>query len=86
MHLYISPDLLVSGKPFFRFVVMANEAGQKRYDRQVRIWGPHGQAQLENANICLLNASATGSEALKNLVLGGINAFTIVDGCKVSYL
>ena len=64
---------------------MATEAGQKRYDRQVRIWGTHGQSQLEQAKICLLNASATGSEALKNLVLGGIQGFTIVDDRKVEH-
>lgn len=62
---------------------MSTEPGQKRYDRQMRIWGPHGQAQLERAHVCLLNASATGAEALKNLVLGGINAFTIVDDRQV---
>ena len=62
---------------------MGSEAGQKRYDRQIRIWGAHGQSSLEEAKICLLNASATGSETLKNLVLGGIQGFTIVDDRKV---
>jgi len=55
-----------------------------RYDRGIRIWGMHGQAALEQAKICLLNCSATGSEALKNMVLGGINAFTIVDNSLVT--
>lgn len=55
----------------------------RRFDRQIRIWGAHGQSRFEEARICLLNASATGGEALKNLVLGGIAAFTIVDGQKV---
>lgn len=48
-----------------------------------RIWGEQGQAALENASICLLNCGATGSETLKNLVLGGIGSMTIVDGSKV---
>ena len=48
-----------------------------------RIWGEHGQEALENAKVCLLNCGPTGSEALKNLVLGGIGSFTIVDGKKV---
>lgn len=48
-----------------------------------RIWGEHGQDALENAKVCLLNCGPTGSEALKNLVLGGIGSFTIVDGKKV---
>lgn len=55
----------------------------KRYDRQLRIWGTHGQERLESCSICLLNCGPTGSETLKNLVLGGIASFTIVDGGKV---
>ena len=55
----------------------------KKYDRQLRIWGAHGQAALESASICLLNCGPTGSETLKNLVLGGIARFTIVDAGKV---
>ncbi|CAH8380858.1 unnamed protein product [Eruca vesicaria subsp. sativa] len=54
-----------------------------KYDRQLRIWGEVGQAALENASICLLNCGPTGSEALKNLVLGGIGSITVVDGSKV---
>ena len=46
-------------------------AKSKRYDRQLRLWGEHGQEAMEEASICLLNASATGSETLKNLVLPG---------------
>ena len=55
----------------------------KRYDRGIRVWGSHGQAALDQARVCLLIAGATGSEALKNLVLGGIRSFTVVDGKKV---
>eukprot|EP00271_Cylindrocystis_brebissonii_P006750 TRINITY_DN19540_c0_g1_i1.p1 TRINITY_DN19540_c0_g1~~TRINITY_DN19540_c0_g1_i1.p1 ORF type:complete len:532 (+),score=94.51 TRINITY_DN19540_c0_g1_i1:244-1839(+) len=62
-------------------MVMADK--KQRYDRQIRIWGEHGQAALEKANVCLLNCGPTGTEALKNLVLGGIGAFTVVDGGKV---
>lgn len=49
-----------------------------------RIWGEHGQSSLERARVCVLNCGPTGSEALKNLVLGGIGSFTIVDASKVS--
>jgi len=56
---------------------------QRRYDRGIRVWGTHGQEALERARICLLNCGPTGSEALKNMVLGGIHSFTIVDGRKV---
>lgn len=37
----------------------------------VRLWGDHGQEALESAHVCLINASATGTEILKNLVLPG---------------
>ncbi|XP_074640964.1 NEDD8-activating enzyme E1 regulatory subunit-like isoform X2 [Tubulanus polymorphus] len=55
-----------------------------KYDRQLRLWGDHGQAALEQARVCLINASATGTEILKNLILPGIGAFTIVDGHKIT--
>ncbi|KAJ3675825.1 hypothetical protein LUZ60_004867 [Juncus effusus] len=48
-----------------------------------RIWGEQGQSALEKASICLLTCGPTGSESLKNLVLGGIGSITIVDGAKV---
>lgn len=48
-----------------------------------RIWGEQGQAALEKASICLLNCGPTGSDTLKNLVLGGIGSITVVDGSKV---
>ncbi|KAF9613059.1 hypothetical protein IFM89_005493 [Coptis chinensis] len=54
-----------------------------KYDRQLRIWGEQGQAALEKASICLLNCGPTGSEALKNLVLGGVGSITVIDGSKV---
>ncbi|XP_021893761.1 NEDD8-activating enzyme E1 regulatory subunit AXR1-like isoform X2 [Carica papaya] len=54
-----------------------------KYDRQLRIWGDQGQAALEKASICLLNCGPTGSETLKNLVLGGIGSITVIDGSKV---
>jgi len=56
----------------------------KRYDRQLRLWGDHGQSALESASVCLINATATGTEILKSLVLPGINSFTIVDGALIS--
>lgn len=56
---------------------------RNKYDRQLRIWGDQGQSALEQANICLVNCGPTGAEALKNLVLGGIGSFTIIDASKV---
>ncbi|GFH27037.1 NEDD8-activating enzyme E1 regulatory subunit, partial [Haematococcus lacustris] len=60
------------------------DGNNKRYDRQIRIWGAHGQQRLEKCRVVLLNCGPTGSETLKNLVLGGIASFTVVDGAKVS--
>ncbi|KAK2529913.1 hypothetical protein Q9233_006298 [Columba guinea] len=57
---------------------------EQRYDRQLRLWGDHGQEALESAHVCVINATATGTEILKNLVLPGIGSFTIVDGNWVS--
>lgn len=51
----------------------------ERYDRQLRLWANDGQSRLERSHICLINATPTGAEALKNLILPGIGAFTIVD-------
>lgn len=59
------------------------DAKAKRYDRQLRIWGAHGQAALESAQVCLLGSGPTGTETLKNLVLGGIAGFTVVDDARV---
>ena len=56
----------------------------KKFDRQIRIWGNHGQSEIQAAKVCLLHAGPTGSETLKNLVLGGIAAFTIVDDAEVA--
>lgn len=55
----------------------------KKYDRQLRLWGDHGQESLEAAKVCVINACAVGTEILKNLILPGIGSFTIVDNDKV---
>uniref|UniRef100_A0A8C0H1A7 THIF-type NAD/FAD binding fold domain-containing protein n=1 Tax=Chelonoidis abingdonii TaxID=106734 RepID=A0A8C0H1A7_CHEAB len=51
---------------------------------RVMLWGDHGQEALEAAHVCVINATATGTEILKNLVLPGIGSFTIVDGNQVT--
>ena len=56
----------------------------ERYDRQLRLWGDHGQTALESSHVCLINASATGTEILKNLVLAGVGSFSILDNQCVS--
>lgn len=56
----------------------------KQYDRQLRLWGDHGQNALENGHICLINATALGTEILKSIVLPGVGAVTIVDDAIVN--
>ena len=74
---------LVAGQ---HLAIMASTSNgtQKRYDRQIRLWGAHGQTRLEASKICVLGAGPMCTEALKNLVLGGIASFTIVDSKNVS--
>ncbi|KAK6544781.1 hypothetical protein TWF694_001464 [Orbilia ellipsospora] len=62
----------------------APTAKEKKYDRQLRLWGAGGQQALETAHILLINATAAGTETLKNLVLPGVGQFTIVDHAVVT--
>lgn len=57
---------------------------KERNDRQLRLWGLHGQKRIDEANVLLLNASVVGSEVLKNIVLPGFGKFAIVDDRKVT--
>ena len=59
-------------------------ATDDKYDRQLRLWGPHGQRLLASSHICLLGATGAGTETLKNLVLPAVGHFTIVDNAIVS--
>ncbi|KAH0613345.1 uncharacterized protein H6S33_009725 [Morchella sextelata] len=57
----------------------APSSKEKKYDRQLRLWGANGQNRLESAHIALFNASAAGCEILKNLILPGVGQFTVID-------
>jgi len=54
-------------------------ATDDKYDRQIRLWGGHGQKALMEAKVCVLGSSPCATETLKNLVLPGIGHFTVVD-------
>lgn len=54
-------------------------ATNNKYDRQLRLWGANGQKALAESCIILINATAAGTESLKNLVLPGIGSFHIID-------
>lgn len=62
---------------------MSRPEKHARYDRQLRLWAENGQQALEKTRIALIGANASGSEALKNLVLPGIGSYTIFDGKTV---
>jgi NEDD8-activating enzyme E1 regulatory subunit len=57
----------------------APDRKQIQYDRQLRLWGDHGQRALETGRVCLIGANALGTEILKALVLPGLGSFTIID-------
>ena len=48
-------------------------AKEKKYDRQLRLWGGHGQEALESAHVLVFNSGSGVAviEALKNIVLPG---------------
>lgn len=56
----------------------------ERYDRQIRLWGLHGQNNCSSSKICLINANSLGTEILKGLCLAGIGSFTILDSHKLA--
>ncbi|KAF2626778.1 NEDD8-activating enzyme E1 regulatory subunit [Macroventuria anomochaeta] len=66
--------------------VQGPTAKEKKYDRQLRLWGATGQLALENSHILLINngPGVVGIETLKNLVLPGIGQFTIQDSVVVT--
>ncbi len=64
---------------FYRVALVRTMAQPERYDRQIRLWGEGGQAALSRANVLVVGSTATATETLKNLVLPGIDSFTIVD-------
>jgi amyloid beta precursor protein binding protein 1 len=57
---------------------------ERKFDRQMRLWGAHGQANLEDAKFCILGSGPAASETLKNLVLPNVGEFTIVDTATVT--
>jgi NEDD8-activating enzyme E1 regulatory subunit len=66
------------------FSSSSSSSSSERYDRQIRIWGEHGQVRLQEAHVCMVGCGATATEILKNLVLPGIGAFTLVDDALVT--
>lgn len=55
-----------------------------KFDRQIRLWGPHGQRAIANANVLILGSGSIASEIGKNLTLGGIGSITFVDHALIT--
>jgi len=49
------------------------------YDRQIRLWGLKAQKRMRKSNVLMVGTRGAASEIAKNLVLGGIGSFTILD-------
>eukprot|EP00474_Spongospora_subterranea_P009910 CRZ10368.1 hypothetical protein [Spongospora subterranea] len=57
---------------------------ENKFDRQIRLWGFHGQATLESAHVLVLGSGPIASEFIKNLILANVAEFTIMDDSTVS--
>lgn len=69
---------------YFRLFIRFKMTDSK-YDRQLRLWGKHGQSYLSEAKILCTGSSVVLVEALKNLILPGIGFIGISnDGMIVS--
>ena len=56
----------------------------ERYDRQIRLWGLHGQEAIQSSTVYFLGSDSVASEFLKNMLLHGVNSVVIVDDAKVT--
>lgn len=86
----LSPELSEKSKKYdrqIRWVSSADDCKNCDYyfiSFEISLWGDHGQALLEAAQLCLVNVTALGTEILKNIVLPGVGGFTIVDAGVVT--
>merc|ERR1711917_61096 len=55
-----------------------------RYDRQLRLWGEHGQSALEKAEILVCGVNTTTCELTKNLILPGVGRVILADADTVT--
>ena len=57
----------------------ASHSVSAKYDRQIRIWGDHGQLSLAEGCVYIVGNSMTASEIGKNLSLAGVGSLVYVD-------
>ena len=53
------------------------------YDRQIRLWGLEAQNHMRQAHVAVVSFTGVAEEIVKNIVLAGIGALTIVDAHNV---
>ncbi|CAD5226736.1 unnamed protein product [Bursaphelenchus xylophilus] len=56
-----------------------HDGNSARYDRQIRLWGDHGQHNLGKSDVAVIGSGAMSTETMKCLVLAGIRSFTVFD-------
>jgi len=44
------------------------------YDRQIRLWGVEAQKRMKASKVLFIGVTGTSAEAMKNVVLSGMNA------------
>ena len=55
-----------------------------QYDRQIRLWGLEAQKRLRQAKVLVAGLGGLGSEVVKNVVLAGVKAITLLDDKDVT--
>lgn len=55
-----------------------------KYDRQIRLWGLETQKRLRQAKVLVAGLGGLGSEVVKNVVLSGVKAITLLDDKDVT--
>ena len=54
------------------------------YDRQIRLWGMAAQERMRKAHVLVAGVKGLANEVIKNLVLAGIGAVTLLDSHQVT--
>jgi len=60
------------------------DANEEQFDRQLRIWGSIGQANLRSSFVLLFSSSLEIVEAMRNLVLPDLKQICIIDDAITS--
>lgn len=58
---------------------MEGGTDQKKYDRQLRLWGEAAQARIEATKVMSIGSDAVATEFMKSVILPGMGAVSIAD-------